>query len=305
MLEEIKTDGTENGQTSANKMNATIVEVNALSEGTRPHLMKVINKTGGSLARGFGYVHDGVDTITRLPKIKAGIATDYNNARLLGVLQGDLLDDEQGYLIRFGTIEDIDTSHLDIDIPIFLSDTASGAFVSVAPDIATQVGGVLIKDAVLGSMFIDLINNQNLPATLGYIQGQLSPAYSLSAVATAIVNYSTERGIVTSVDKLAGTIAPLYTGVYRATLSMAFSFVSSTQTRSITAKLYDVTLGAYVAGATGSLSIPKDSTSESGSSVMLFDAIINHEYIVHLTSATAIDITVDSVSLDIKSEHIR
>lgn len=303
MLEEILKDGSEDGNSSADKINLAIVEVNDIAKGTRPINIEIVNKTGAGLANGTPVRHNGVDVTTGLPQVVKAQANSYDNARLLGVIADDILNNETGFAVNYGPITGVDTSNLQIGVPIFLSSDVAGELTEAHPAIVTQVGGVEVSDAVNGVFFVDIISNLSLPQTIGYLFGQVNPIYNLVAIEQSIVNYESEGNIVTTTDKVNGTVTPKYDGISRATVNLVLSFASTTQTRTIYVSLHNKTDDIEI--KTFPISIPRDATEDSASFSFPFEALAGKEYDVRVGSVPDMaSTTVSVVAFDIASVHI-
>jgi len=262
--------------------------------------MHVENNSGGLIEKGMAVRQVGV--VDGKVQVEKALADTFAHARILGIVSEDIEDGNEGAVTTFGEISDLDTSTLPVGVPMYLSDTVAGTYTSTAPDIISRVGGVIVSDAS-GALIVYIINNKNTPTVFGGMQGQSGTGiYSLTTTAQDIVDYDTSNTVVMTVDEPNGTITLSNDGGYRHHFTAALSFGSSSQTRSITIELYDLTDTAirfsYVKN------IPKDATEDSLSFSWAIEEVADSVYKMRVKASATMDITIDNISFDIQSESI-
>jgi len=146
-------------------------------------LIEVYNDTGVTITNGQVVRHDGVDG-GGMPKIALALADNFVNSIVLGVATHDIPNATSGYITVSGTVHHTDTSGYPVGVPMYLSDTIPGGLTAFPPDIVTQVGGVLISDAVDGSLQVSIINTiTNTP---------IHASFQFTTVPVAITSTPTE-----------------------------------------------------------------------------------------------------------------
>jgi len=269
----------------------------AVGHGMHIH---VENNSGALIEKGMAVRQDSV-VAGKIQIVKAQADT-FLHARMFGIAQADIADEKEGAVATFGEITDLDTSGLPAGVPLYLSDTVAGTYTSTAPDIISRVGGVTVSDES-GTLFVSIVNNKNTPTVFGGMKGQSGTGvYSLTTTAQDITDYDTSDTVVMAVDKPNGTITLSNDGKHRIHFTSAISFASSSQTRSITIELYDVT-GAeihfpYIKN------IPKDATEDSLSFDFPIDEVTGTVHKIRIKASTNMDITFESIVFDIQSISI-
>ena len=262
--------------------------------------MHVENNSGALIEKGMAVRQAGV--VDGKVQIVKALADTFQHSRILGIVSEDIDDGNEGAITTFGEISGFDTSALPVGFPLYLSDTVAGTYSAVTPDIISRIGGVPISDAE-GSLIVYIVNNKNTPTVFGGMVGQSDAGeYSLTTTAQDIVNYDESRTVVMTIDKPNGTITLSNDGKYRMHFTAAISFDSSSQTRSVTVELYDVT------GTTIHFSyvknIPKDATDDSLSFSWSMDEVADNVHKMRIKASTTMDVTLNDVSFDIQSISI-
>lgn len=271
-----------------------------LQVGREMH-MEVLNNTGATIPNGSIVRHNGVSS--GVVQVVLALADDYSTSNILGVATHDIPNATKGAITTFGIVGGIDTSTLPVGTPLYLSPTTPGAFTDIPPDIASQVGGAITSDAQ-GQLFVTIENHINTPAVIGVMENQTlgNDSYSITSTPQAIINYNTSGNIVIGVDALAGTVTVPKDGFYRVSFNASISFSSDNNTNSISFDIYDKTAATTVKSF--STNIPKDATEDSVSFSPAMLLTEGHEYQI-VMSGSNMDITLDEVSYDITSQHIR
>lgn len=267
--------------------------------------MRVINLSGADIINGKAVRHNGVDPTTKLPKIELAIANSIINATVLGIATHDIIDGEEGELATFGQASDLDTSLIPTGVPLYLSDTSPGDYQAAPPSIVTQIGGLLVSDAVNGVLEVVINNVISLPILFGILE-DIPDTYNLTSSYQDLLNYQIEDSVFLNTDKANGTIEAPNNGRYRVTFNATMTVPPSTSVvRTITFQVWDDTnsieLRSYA------IPIPKD-TAEISRSMALPVAIVGVapiDVIMRIKSDIAItgvdfgDITYDIQSISI------
>lgn len=272
-----------------------------VSPGHGSHI-HVINNSGALIEAGMALRPDGVSG-GKVQVVKA-LADTFEHARILGVAVQDIPDGAESAIAVSGFVFNIDTNGIALGTPVYLSDTVPGTYSEIAPDIRTQVGGVFVADATVGVLYVNLVNNQNIPTIFGGMQGQTTgnDTYSLTTSAQDIDDYETIKEVVVSVAPITGEITLPRTGEYRVHFTSAMTFTSVSSTRSVTFEFYDVTNTlihfSYVKN------IPRDATEDSVSFSYPIDEVAGNIHKIRIKSSIAMDVTFNEISYDIESVSI-
>ena len=267
--------------------------------------IEVLNVTGNTISNGKAVTFTGV--ANGVPLISLAIATSFQSARVAGMATHDILDGEIGIIASAGSVGGIDTSALDLNAPIYLSDTVAGALTNVAPDVATQVGGVLIQDATNGTFFVKIRDTINLPTILGILKGQNVPEYTLAAnVPKTIANYVSAQNVFIPVNALTGSIDVSFAGWYNANFS--FNGTLSDEEIDMTFELFDTTNTVVLEtfkftsgrGSNPNL-VPMSKSLVIPTEILADNTIV----VMRVTSATNETLIFDQASFSMTSLHVR
>lgn len=270
-----------------------------IGHGVHTH---VLNNSGAPIEKGMAVRHAGV--ASGVVQIEKAIATSFENARVFGIVAKDIPIGQEGSIITFGELSELDTFANPVGVPLYLSDTIAGTYTDVAPDIVSRIGGILVQDAIAGSLFVAIINNKILPPVLGGLQGQTGgeEVYAVTTVAQDVNDYTLEESVVMTTNVLTGVLTLPYTGKYRVSVGASIEFPSSISTRNITFEVYNATTATPLFSFVKN--IPRDATIESFSFGAPFTGIINNEYKVRIKASESISITMNDISFDIQSISI-
>ena len=272
-------------------------------------LMRVINNSGATIYNGYACRHDGVDVANGTPQIVLALADTTEHARVLGVATHDIADGEEGFLTTFGTVHDVVTSSFAVGIPIYLSETTPGWYTVTAPELITQVAGVL-SSSVTGKLFVSIINNISLPTIFGIMQGNVD-TYTMTGTGTfeTIDNYTTEEQIGLPVTKASGVFTLPNTGWYRGTITAGLTTddIPPSGSDTITLQFYNVTQALVMGNTT--ISVPSTGSAAdilSRSANAPFQAVAGDEMVFRIGSADNTgDVVFTSISVDVSSINIR
>lgn len=270
-----------------------------VSPGHGEHL-HVVNNSGALIEAGMAVRIAGV--AGGIPQIVKAQADTFANANVVGITVIDIPDTVESAVAITGVVRDLDTSLLPSGVPLYLSATVPGTYTSTAPAIRTEVGGVLVADAVDGQFRLDVKVNQDTPTVLGGLKGQNSPIYAVTTIVQDIVDYTLTREVVTTVDELLGIITLPNDGDYRVHFTADISFPSATSTRTLYLELYDAT-GALI-HYTYNKNIPRDATEDSMSFTWTLEESAANVHKMRIRSNVPIAITFTEISFDIESISI-
>lgn len=178
------------------------------------------NSTGTTINKGQVVYISG--STGQIGNIILAQANSYTTSQVIGVANQTIANNTNGYIVIYGTIEDVDTSALTAGNNIYLSATTAGALTQTepsAPNYAVHMGVCLYSNAVHGKL---LIVPENKSIDTGYIIGQVAIAQggtngtaTPSAGAVAYGNGSayafTSVGTSGQVLTSSGTGAPTWT----------------------------------------------------------------------------------------------
>ena len=269
-----------------------------LQVGREIHL-EVVNNSGLTIPNGTPVRHNGV-TAGQVQIVEA-TADSFTTARVLGVATHDIADGATGVITRFGIVGGIDTSALQAGVPAYLDVT--GGYNNVAPDIATQVGGVLVS-AVDGQLFVSIEDTIALPTIYGNLSGGSLPITMTGGVAYDLDTFTAEDSVVMVTNTAAGLISCPVSGKYRFDLNigMLFDGVGNAEVPML------ITLRSNdgLESSTFTTSISRDSSVYNAYPSPLVNLTVGKDYHVRLTPASTLtNVSVDLATFDLTSVHIR
>lgn len=95
-------------------------------------LQYVRNRTGSTIGKGSVVYISGATG--NVPDITKAIATsDATSAQTLGMVRGDILNNDFGYVVVFGKVNGLDTQSLTEGQQLYLSGTTAGAYTTIKP----------------------------------------------------------------------------------------------------------------------------------------------------------------------------
>jgi hypothetical protein len=265
--------------------------------------IRIINKSGSTIFNGSVCRHNGVDVTTKLPMIALALADTVINATILGVATHDIPNNTEGFLTTQGKVSDIDYSAFPAGQPMYLSGTIEGGIVAIAPDIISQVGGILHSD-VNGSLMVNIRSVIAFPALLGILQEALD-TYALSSTYQDIDNYNISDSVGMTVNALTGHLNAPNDGWYRVSINLTATVsTASPGGDSILFRLFNVTQG--IASSSTTLIINSANLTGSRSATGLFQANAGDDLVLQMASNdTTADLDFDSIAFDIESVNIR
>ena len=265
--------------------------------------MRIINKSGATILNGKVCRHNGVDATTQLPKIELALADTVVNATILGVATHNIPDGEEGFLTTQGKVSDIDTSAFPAGQPMYLSDVTAGGLTATAPDIISQVGGIL-NSAILGSLMVNIRSVIAFPALLGILQ-DAPDTYTLSATYQDIDNYQVSDSVGMTVNELTGHLTAPNAGWYRVSINLTATVsAASPGGDSILFRLWNETQS--VSSSSTTLTINSTNLTGSRSATGLFQATALDDLVLQVASNDSTEnLDFDSIAFDIESVSIR
>lgn len=162
---------------------------------------EVYNNSGATLTKGtVVYVNGGQGN---LPTITKAIATgDSTSAQTYGVVQTDITNMNNGYVVVIGSLQNLDTQAYTNGTQLYLSSTVAGAWTSVkqyAPAHLVYVGIVIRSHPTQGVVEIRIQN--------GFEMDELHNVFAQNPNNNAILQYKTATSLWTSVDGTTSNIA--------------------------------------------------------------------------------------------------
>jgi hypothetical protein len=125
---------------------------------------EVRNTTGATLTKGTIVYISGATG--NKPTVSKAIATgDSTSAQTFGMLQADLADNANGYVVCVGNITGLDTSALTEGVQLYLSSTTAGTYTTtkqVAPAHLVYIGVVTRSHPTLGQIEVKIQNGYEL-----------------------------------------------------------------------------------------------------------------------------------------------
>lgn len=264
----------------------------------------IVNNSGVLIEKGSACANDGV-SVGGIPQAKKAIADSFDNAIIFGVALHDIPDGAEGAISTFGQIRTLDTSLLPVGVPLYLSDTVAGTYTATAPDIVSQVGGVLVSDATDGELFVFIESNIVLPSVLGLLQGQTGMAmgiYDLVIAPQNITNYANSGSVAMIVSQGQGTITVPSDGFYNGSFTASLSFGSTTSTRTIYVDIYNQTTATTLFSYP--FNVPRDATEGGISFSSIISANENDVFIMRMSSLPDITVELTDVGMTMNSVRI-
>ncbi len=268
--------------------------------------IRVVNTSGVPIPNGSVLTQNGVDPATQLPQVVLAIADTFTTATIIGVSTHEIADGAQGFVTTFGTVSELDTGSLTTGQSIYLSSTVAGEWTATAPDIASKVGHVIIKDALNGKIFISIQNNIALPTIYGVLENGTGPTDLTAGVYSTINSYTTTGSLGLTVDGTAGNIGvPIGAdGGYRITANLSIGFADTgNQVGGFTMRIR-ATDGSQNVDIYSTL--PKDSESANFYPSIIFNGVGGKNYELQIMSDnTLAALSYPLVTFDITSVHLR
>jgi len=125
---------------------------------------EVYNSTGATLAKGtVVYINGGQGN---LPTVTKALAVgDITSAQTFGVVQSDISNQSNGYVVVAGGINSLDTQAYSVGTALYLSPTIAGAYTSTkpyAPDHIVYIGVVVRSHPTMGVIEVKIQNGYEL-----------------------------------------------------------------------------------------------------------------------------------------------
>ena len=127
-------------------------------------IREVYNKTGATLTKGtVVYINDGQGN---LPAVTKAIATgDSTSAQTFGVVQSDITNNNNGYVVIAGGLDNMNTNGLGVGTALYLSSTTAGAYTTTkqyAPAHLVYIGVVVRDHPTQGVIEVRIQNGYEL-----------------------------------------------------------------------------------------------------------------------------------------------
>ena len=142
----------------------TLATLPGTSAEARSIVREVYNKTGATLTKGtVVYINSGQGN---LPAVTKAIATgDMSSAQTFGVVQSDITDQNNGFVVVTGGLDNLDTQGLGVGTQLYLSSTIAGAYTTVkqyAPAHLVYVAIVVRDHPTQGVIEVNIQNGYEL-----------------------------------------------------------------------------------------------------------------------------------------------
>jgi hypothetical protein len=125
---------------------------------------EVYNSTGSTLTKGtVVYINGGQGNLPTVTKAQAN--NDANSAQTYGIIQSDISDQDNGYVVVSGRLTDIDTQSYSTGTQLYLSPTTAGAWTTTkpsAPSHLVYVGIVVYQHPTQGVVEVKIQNGYEL-----------------------------------------------------------------------------------------------------------------------------------------------
>lgn len=187
-------------------------------------IARCFNNTGVTIPNGTPVYVTG--TVGGVPTVAPAIATSFATAIAGGVTTHDIEDQTEGFTTIVGTVSDVDLTGFTAGERLYLSDTVAGGYVTLAPDIATYIGTVMVS-GIAGKLLVKTTWLINLPTVSAYMQDLNTPAVAISATPTKFADFTVSEGIVLEGDPINGLFTVDRAGYYEIKTSFAISGITS------------------------------------------------------------------------------
>lgn len=119
-------------------------------------MVRAVNNTGSNMLNGQAVYLSGASGV--FPTIALGKADALATSYVVGVLTQNINTGTEGFATVRGVVHDVDTSAWNAGDNLYLSDATAGALTNVEPtppSISIRVGRVIVKDATVGSIYVN------------------------------------------------------------------------------------------------------------------------------------------------------
>lgn len=164
---------------------------------------EVYNSTGSTLTKGtVVYINGGQGNLPTVTKAQAN--SDANSAQTYGVVQSDITNNNNGYVVVIGMLSDIDTQSYSAGTQLYLSPTTAGAWTTTkpsAPSHLVYVGIVVYSHPTQGVVEIKIQN--------GYELDEIHDVSITSVASNNILRYNSSTKLW---ENVAGTTSSISEG---------------------------------------------------------------------------------------------
>lgn len=143
--------------------------------------VRVINKTGSTIANGQAVYINGADATSGLPTIALAKGDAATTIIGLGLTTQSIANNAKGMVTTMGVVHGLDTSAFTAGATVFVSATTAGALTSTAPTAPNyryRIGIVVISDATVGSIHVT-------PSTAALGNGTANQVFGINNAGTA------------------------------------------------------------------------------------------------------------------------
>jgi hypothetical protein len=236
------------------------------------------------------------------PDIRLAKADTFNTSKVIGIATHDIPASTYGYITTYGQLGGDFSAFSNGDL-LYVSDTVAGGLVNYGPNIATRVGEVL-STGTGGKMLVNIENHLSLPTVLAFMHQGTVPA-TITGTFQDINNYGIHGAMLMTYDAALGDITVPTSGFYRCTVNLSLRHDSVGNTRPV------LTMRTWRTDNTGanydvSTSLARNAESCSFFPSFIFEAVAGKTYRIQIMADNDITgVTVDMMSFDVKSLHIR
>ena len=263
---------------------------------------RVVNNTGSPILNGKPVYASG--TSGGIPTIALAKADSFATSDVIGVTTHEIANGAEGFVTKFGTLGG-DFTGIAEDATVYLSSVTAGEFVTVAPDIATKIGQVLVTGAA-GLLDVRIASNMAMPTIVGALSSGTAGSY-IDATYTTITNYSPDYSVGVPVNGTLGQITIPTVGLYRLNINFNISFTDTgNNTAVVDLQLWNVTQTSEALVISSSLA--KNSEGCALSPTFVYDVLVAgdvFELRVKSTGDTLDNVVYQLVTFDLESVHLR
>ncbi len=264
---------------------------------------RVVNNTGSPMLNGKPVYASGVSS-SGVPEVSLAKADSFATSDVIGVTTHEIANGAEGFITKFGTLGG-NFIGIAEDATVYLSNVTAGEFVTVAPDIATKVGKVLVTGAA-GLLDVRITSNMAMPTIVGALSSGTAGSY-IDATYTTVTNYSPDYSVGVPVNGTLGQITVPTVGLYRLNINFNISFTDTgNHTAVVDLQLWNVTQASEALVISSSLA--KNSEGCALSPTFVYDVLVAgdvFELRVKSTGDTLDNVVYQLVTFDLESVHLR
>lgn len=177
--------------------------------------VRVINKTGSSIADGKVVYINGFDVTSGRPTIALAKADVIGTSDPIGLATSTMANNAEGPVTAMGFLNDLNTSAFSNGDPIFLSETTAGEFTATKPTLVVPLGFVTKADATTGQVFTTISRATTDSPIFALLSSNVDQEPSVTT--PVVITYNTQddiKGITHSTSTNPGEITIDIAGTY-------------------------------------------------------------------------------------------